>query len=160
MPKTKNEKNEAKKQRNALRNQLKDVLRKFVEETTDLNSEIKDAILFFAGKKSRSGGTRTPGYMIVIEKIKEATKVSEDDIWNEFKMGRTEMRNAIRKYIKGSEPGSEIHWISLNEDGDYEVMEISSEVPEGWDGPLPSLIQQVELESEESLLNDEDSIDL
>lgn len=144
MTKTKNEKKGKRKERNELRKQMRDTLRAFLNDNDNLEENVIDAIKFFAGKAQResTGSGRTPAYMIVIDKIKESPgmKMSEDDIWNEFKMGRYEMRNAIRKLIKKAEPDEDIPWIILNEENDYQIIEIGKTIPEDWDGPIPDYI--------------------
>jgi hypothetical protein len=144
--------------RNTLRNQMREALRTFLGSGPELEESILDAIKFFAGKSQRGGAARVPGYMVVIERINNDMKVSEDDIWNEYKMGRIEMRNAIRKYVKKSIPGEEIAWIKLNDENVYEVVEVSATVPEGWDGPLPTTTETITDEKEDA--KDDESIDL
>lgn len=151
-----NDKAEKRKERNALRNQMKETLRNFLATEPQVDETVINAIKFLAGKSKQGRVAKTPGYMLVIEYITEKQKVSEDEIWNQFKMGRVEMRSAIRKYVKKTGEGNEMAWITLNDDNDYEVVAVSDKVPENWEDPLPVAVEVVNDEVEV----DDDSVEL
>lgn len=114
----------------------KSIITNWLEEVEIDEPEVVEAIKLLVGTKKEKK-VRRAAYMDVIDFIEENGTVSEDDIWNKFKMGRTDMRNLIKKYVKNSK-GNEINWIIFDvETEDYTVIEKSTTVPENWDGPLP-----------------------
>lgn len=63
--------------------------------------------------------------------------VSESDIFNKFKMGRGEMKGAIKLALQKSEPADR-KWISLDLDtGIYMLLAVGADAPQSWTGFLP-----------------------
>ncbi|OPY84383.1 MAG: hypothetical protein A4E71_02654 [Smithella sp. PtaU1.Bin162] len=108
--------------------------------------EITAAIQRVAGSGQQGRAPRIPGarktatHKIVADFIAEqGGQVKEDEIWTKFHLGRTEMRNVIKKSVKM--PGEDRVWIRFEmEDefnGVYSIVSTGPDIPDGWDGPLP-----------------------
>ncbi len=82
----------------------------------------------------------------VIELLVENTVVTEDEIWNEFKLGRAEMRKISVNLIKKVTDPSKRIWVSFDpEDGEYTLIGHGSDVPEGWTGYRPVDTEDIDL---------------
>ena len=135
---TKEEKKIQRLEKRKALNTAKDLLRNWIEEVEIDEQEIIDALKLVVGEKKAKVGKRA-GYMDIIDLIVEKKTVSENDLWNEFKVGRTDMRNIIKRYVRKS-AGQEINWIQFDvEKEEYVLIDTSENVPENWDGPLPKV---------------------
>ena len=95
-----------------------------------------------AGRSSYVGSARGA----VIELLVDNTVVTEDEIWNEFKLGRAEMRKISVNLIKKVTDPSKRIWVSFDpEDGEYTLIGHGSDVPEGWTGYRPVDTEDIDL---------------
>lgn len=91
-----------------------------------------------SGGRSGSGGSSRVAVMDVVSGIFDDVKeISEDQIFIDHKLGRTEMTTAIKNIIKKYDP-KERKWISFDpETGVYKLEGKGPKPPRGWTGYVP-----------------------
>lgn len=112
-----------------------------------------EEIQFFA--KSLTPGSRMVGGPSVIggkldvynrfaaKKIGET--VTETELFNEFKIARSDMRKHMRRFIKDQEPAKRI-WVSFDTQKNvYVVAGIGANAPKDWTGYRPVEVAEVDL---------------
>ena len=97
---------------------------------------------------NRGGGAQmSSSKMAIIEKIKADKICSEDEIWNEFKLGRAEMRKIIVNLIKKVSKPEDRVWVSFSpEEGIYTLISTGADAPKDWNGYRPVDTEDIDLD--------------
>jgi len=120
--------------RAAKKEALKKVLA-FVKANTEDEAALKAVKLLTPGQ--RFGGARTAKGDVIVEAFAEHDVIKEDTIWNQFKLGRAEMRKICVNLIKKKAPENRL-WISFNpEKGVYALEGTGADAPDEWTGYTP-----------------------
>ena len=120
--------------RAAKKEALKKVLA-FVKANTDDEAALAAVKLLTPG--ARFGGVRAAKSDVIVEAFAEHDVIKEDTIWNQFRLGRFEMRRICVNLIKKKAPENRL-WISFNpEKGVYALEGTGAEAPEEWTGYTP-----------------------
>ena len=96
----------------------------------------------------RFGGTQKTGVVSIIadQFESEGDTMTEDSIWNDYKLGRAEMRKIRVNLIKKRDPEKRL-WISFDADaGVYTLDGTGPEAPAGWTGYQPVDMEDMEIE--------------
>ncbi len=94
----------------------------------------------------RFGAMVSTAKSAVLEMIQSAVTVTEDEIWNEHKLGRAEMRKIIVNCIKKAKNPDERVWISFDpEAGVYSLVAEGADTPKGWTGYRPVDVEDIKL---------------
>lgn len=134
-----------KKAKLAARNDAKKRLRDFMASCNDEQVKADLLLVIGDGKRGSSGLRKNGANQAILNRIIEAgdTGVSEMDIFKEFHIGRPDMKNKIRAFIKNVAPDERV-WIAFNEDTEsYSVAGYGAQAPKGWAGWVPA--DQVDL---------------
>ena len=126
--------------RRSVRQKYSDTVKKFLKDN-ELSAEDKEAIQFFCGGGTRSGGTRST--FGLNSKLRtgfiENKELSEMDIFKAYKIGRPEVHGHIRQFIKNVKNPDDRIWVSFNEKTEvYSLIGTGAEAPEDWDGYEPA----------------------
>ena len=142
-------------ERNAATKAIVDTLISKSEFTKDELAEMKVLAILAApksGGRSGSGTSRTSVMSIVSGIFDEHKLISEDQIFIDHKLGRTEMATATKNIIKKFAP-EDRKWISFDpETGEYKLAGKGPNPPKNWTGYVPvdeTLEDEVEVEVEE-----------
>jgi len=120
--------------RAAKKEALKKVLA-FVKANTEDEAALKAVKLLTPG--ARFGGARAVKSDVIVAAFAEHDAIKEDTIWNQFKLGRAEMRKICVNLIKKKAPENRL-WISFDpEKGVYALEGTGAEAPEDWTGYTP-----------------------
>jgi len=121
------------------------------EFTQEEIAEMRDLAQLAApksGGRSGSGTSRTSVMSIVSGIFDETKLISEDQIFIDHKLGRTEMATACKNIIKKFAP-EDRKWISFDpETGEYKLTGKGPNPPKNWTGYVP-VDETLEDESEE-----------
>lgn len=135
----------AKERRAAKKQAMKDVI-EFVRSRKNVPDEILEATkLFEPGRRTGGGGGGTSILDKIAERFQNQSEVTELEIFQEFKMGRAQMRKLTRNLIKKREPNDRM-WVRLDADAEKYVVEgFGPEPPAGWTGYVPVQIEDEEI---------------
>jgi hypothetical protein len=128
--------------RAAKKEALKKVL-SFVKETggDQFAAEVK---LLTPGARF-GGGVRTGKADVIAEAFMNESQINENQIWDEYKLGRREMRGICINLIKKRSPENRM-WISFDsESGIYTLEAIGEKAPAGWTGYEPVDVDDIDL---------------
>jgi len=146
------EKAKAKAERKAKNQKKREVKKAAVKLVLDIvkesdrseESEVKAAVKLLTPGQ-RFGGTRTGVADIMVVAFTSEPVIDEDTIWNEYKLGRKEMRGICVNLIKKREPEKRM-WISFDADeGMYTLEGEGADAPEGWLGYTPVDMEELEI---------------
>jgi len=143
--KVKDPKKEAKK---AAKKTAKEAIRAFM--VANPTSEIFKPLLLVVGTGARGGGGGGGSQVKILGVMQNLFKteksIAENRIWDEFKLGRAEMRKICVNMIKKVEnPVSRI-WVKFNPEGEiYTVEGKGPNAPKGWTGYTPVVIEDLEI---------------
>lgn len=119
--------------------EAKVILRNLARETVD--KALQAAIFLVVGSGTRAvRGSVQSKNTVILAAIVEAGKegISEMDIFRQFKIGRPEMSNKCRIFVKTDKPADRV-WIAFDESAEvYRVMGTGETKPEGWKGFVPA----------------------
>ena len=114
-------------------------LRSFAQSTED--EQVKADILLMVGTGQRAARGSVAGQTSeILTAIKEAGSdgLSELDIFKRFHIGRPEMKNKCRLFLK-TDKASDRVWVAFDNVTEmYSVVSEGEETPEGWDGYDPN----------------------
>jgi hypothetical protein len=137
----KEEKKERNQAKRAAKKEALTALIKFVKENTTDEMLIQAAAALTPGRTVQRSNTQSAISNILLEN----GSINEGDIFNQFKLGRGEMKKVIRNLIKKRNPEDRI-WVEFDPDtGVYSVVGQGSEAPEGWTGYQPVTIEDMEI---------------
>lgn len=72
-------------------------------------------------------------------------QMGEDRIWDEYKLGRKEMRSITNNLIKKANP-EDRKWVSFDsENGVYTLEGIGANPPSGWTGYTPAKLEDIQV---------------
>ncbi|MHC5062118.1 MAG: hypothetical protein ACYTFK_13720 [Planctomycetota bacterium] len=138
---------DAKAAKRQAKNEAKARLRGVIASTDiDLPEGMREDLALVIGTGTRTISAVSSAKMAVVEKIQSAVTVTEDEIWNEFKLGRAEMRKITVSLIKKAKSPEERVWISFDpQEGVYSLVAEQADVPSGWTGYRPVDVEDIEL---------------
>lgn len=127
-------------ERNAATRTIVDTLIAKSEVTKEEFAELKALAILAApksGGRSGTGTTRTSVMSIVSGIFDELKEISEDQMFIDHKLGRTEMATASKNIIKKFAP-EDRKWIAFDpETGVYKLAGKGENPPRGWKGYVP-----------------------
>lgn len=137
----------AKKEANvAKRARKKEALKKvlaFVKSNTEDAEALAAVQLLTPGQ--RFGGVRAVKSDVIVEAFMANDEIDEDMIWNEYKLGRAEMRKICVNLIKKKAPADRL-WISFDPDSGVYTLDGSGEsAPDEWTGYTPVDMDDMEI---------------
>ena len=137
----------AKKAKNvAKRTAKKEALKKvlaFVKANTEDAEALVAVQLLTPGQ--RFGGVRAVKSDVIVEAFMANEEIDEDTIWNEYKLGRAEMRKICVNLIKKKAPADRL-WISFDSDSGVYTLDGSGEAaPDEWTGYTPVDMDDMEI---------------
>ena len=95
----------------------------------------------------RFGGAQRTGVVSIIAGAfeSEGDTIHEDQVWSDYKLGRSEMRKIAVNLIKKREPEKRL-WISFDADtGVYTLEGSGPDAPAGWTGYTPVDMEEMDL---------------
>lgn len=99
-------------------------------------------------KPTRVAGTRQTSASLLTEMFKGATVPNqrhEDELFKNFRVGRSEMRNYIIRAIKNVKPEERV-WVSFDpQTGVYKLAGTGKDAPANWKGYKPLVVDGVEV---------------
>lgn len=141
-PKRAERKARAKAKRAKKKEALKAVAQ-FVKDNSQDESLLEAAALITPGV--RVGGIRASRKDVIEEAFQNQDAIHEDEIWAEYKMGRTDMRKACIGLIKKKAPEDRM-WIGFDPDsGMYTLEGTGPNPPAGWTGYRPVDMEDMEI---------------
>jgi len=95
---------------------------------------------------ARFGGVaRTGRVEVIAEAFTNESQIDENVIWDEYKLGRREMRGISIGLIKKREPDNRL-WISFDsETGIYTLEGTGADAPAGWTGYEPVDVEDLDI---------------
>lgn len=143
MARTKEEKTaERLAKRTAHKANLKLVL-DFVKENTE-NDELLNAVKALT-PGNRGASVRTTAKDVIAALFVENGTINEEQLFQDYRLGRAEMRKIRVNLIKKAEPADRL-WIEFNpETGDYTLVGQGVNAPKGWTGYTPIVIEDMEI---------------
>lgn len=132
------------KAKRAAKRKALELLREFVAGRKNVPDEVQIASkLLTPGQRIGMGG---PSRLDVFaDMFTNKDRVSEMDIFTEFKIGRGEMRKVRVNLIKKRKPEDRI-WVDHNvQDEAYLVVGFGPEAPSGWTGYRPVEVEDTEI---------------
>lgn len=132
---------EAKKKRDSARS----IIREFLNTCEDV--ALKTAITLFVGSGQRASGVSGINNLLY-EAFKEKGSLTEMEVFKQFHIGRPDMKNKVRIFIKFMPTPEDRIWVSFNPETETYTMDgAGANPPEGWKGYIIV---------EENVLKDED----
>jgi len=142
--KVKDPKKEAKK---AARKVAKETIRAFM--VANPTSEIFKPLLLVVGTGTRGGGgggSQIKILGVMQDLFSKEKSIAENRIWDEFKLGRAEMRKICVNMIKRVEDPLKRIWVKFNPEAEtYTVEGKGANAPKGWTGYTPVVIEDLEI---------------
>ncbi len=123
----------------ARKNEARAKIEAWLKTEPKIESDVKQAILYFTGTGQRMTGTRTAGVNLLKEALL-AGPLTPMEIFQKFELGTPEMKNKIRDMIK-VEPSERV-WVELK-DGKYQVVGKGEREPRGWTGYKPAKSEEL-----------------
>ena len=141
---TKEEKTVANQAKRALKKKRLVLVLNFTKENCDGDLELMSAVnALTPGNRVQSTGAKEAVADMFID-IGEA--VGENEIWENLKLGRKEMRGICVNLIKKAKTPEERRWIAFDvEEGEYMLMGEGPDAPEGWTGYVPATVDDIEI---------------
>lgn len=130
----------AKREANRIaRNEARSRLREFAKELPDTDS-MKADILLIVGSGTRAGGVRRGVNfdMQIRNLFLEKNELHEMEIFKNFHIGRPQMTNKIRVFLKVPNPEDRI-WVKFFPDEEtYKIVGKGTNPPKTWEGFVPA----------------------
>ena len=107
----------------------------------ELSQDLIDAVLVLTAEKTKKAKrAKSPSAATaILTKIKEDGRVSDVDLFMEFKVAQREMAGYIRNWIKKPSNPEDRAWVMFDKDSDDYVLVGEGEFPpENWDGYVPA----------------------
>lgn len=114
----------------------RDAARKIVREflSTCEDVALKSAITLFVGSGQRSSGSNGINNLLY-KAFKTNGSLTEMEVFKQFHIGRPDMKNKIRIFIKFMPTPEDRIWVSFNPETEVYTMDgTGPNPPEGWDG--------------------------
>lgn len=119
---------EAKKKRDSARS----IVRDFLNTCEDV--ALKTAITLFVGSGQRSSGVSGVNNLLY-EAFKKNGSLTEMEVFKQFHIGRPDMKNKVRIFIKFMPTPEDRIWVSFNQETETYTMDgEGANPPEGWTG--------------------------
>lgn len=119
---------EAKKKRDAARS----IIRNFLNTCEDI--ALKNAITLFVGSGQRASGVSGVNNLLYAA-FKEHGSLTEMEVFKQFHIGRPDMKNKVRIFIKFMPTPEDRIWVSFNPETETYTMDgEGANPPEGWEG--------------------------
>jgi hypothetical protein len=112
---------------------------------TESDTEVKAALQLITVRASAVRNTTASLRDKLIKMIGEAGIVHEDRLWNEYKVGRAEMRKLIVKALKNAKPEERL-WVKFDIDScQYTIEGEGPNPPANWNGYKPLSVEGEEI---------------
>ncbi len=116
----------------------------FVTANTE-DAELLNAVKLLT-PGNRVGSVRTTARDVIAALFVENGTINEEQLFQDYRLGRAEMRKIRINLIKKAENKGDRLWIDFNpENGEYTLMGQGPEAPEGWTGYTPIVIEDMEI---------------
>ncbi len=121
------------------RNEARARLREFAKGLPDDDSMKTDVLLIVGSGVRAGGGQRGVNFdMQIRDLFLEKKELHEMEIFKNFHIGRPQMTNKIRIFLKVPNPEDRI-WVVFNkEDETYKIVGKGANPPKGWEGFIPA----------------------
>jgi len=115
----------------------------FVKENTKDEKLLLACVALTPGV--RFGGVRSTKKDVIVEAFGKKAKIHENEIWENYKLGRSEMRKTCINLIKRAEPKDRV-WIDFDpQSGNYTLRGRGPDAPDKWTGYLPVDMKEMEI---------------
>jgi len=128
---------ERKERWNQNKEELRDWIQNLDSSFYDLEREIQDRLRLIIGRSGSRNESSSVNDRLRIEFI-EKKILNKLEIFEKFEIGKIGMKNFIKSQLMRKNPNDYI-WINFDEEsGNYELISRGKEIPENYDGWIPS----------------------
>jgi hypothetical protein len=118
----------------------------FVKENTE-DSDLLKAVNLLTVRRVGGGVNRVSILDTMKAMFKEKKSITEGEIFQNFKLGRPEMRRFCKDLIKRAKTPDERIWVAFDISNEtYVLVSEGAEIPKGWSGYKPVDIEDLEIE--------------